>query len=248
MGALALQKLEYQGEGQQTRPRVLYAEDQQTSRIVTAALLKRLGYDVVAVEDGELALAKARIEKFDLILLDIEMPVMDGVIAARSIRAEDTPNTGVPILALSAFLADSTENTNWRGVFDFALPKPANQDELRRAIGRVTQSKSQTAPKLTREEILSNLRGSLPRTVWGHVLTGAHAELRHLANAIGACREAGDVAAVKKCTSNLISLAQSFEARDVVLAATPHADEACSDPVTALLAAIEDWHVAARSA
>jgi CheY-like chemotaxis protein len=68
--------------------RVLYAEDQTTTRVVTTALLERMGYEVVAVEDGELALEQAKLGNFDVILLDIEMPVMDGVTAARSIRRE----------------------------------------------------------------------------------------------------------------------------------------------------------------
>ena len=58
---------------------VLYAEDQASTRIVTEALLKRMGFAVVAVEDGELAVEKAKAARFDLILLDIEMPNMDGV-------------------------------------------------------------------------------------------------------------------------------------------------------------------------
>jgi CheY-like chemotaxis protein len=245
MRASALQKIENAGGDVASRPRVLYAEDQQTSRIVTTALLRRIGYDVTAVEDGELAVAEARRDKFDLILLDIEMPILDGVGAARAIRAEAAPNIGVPILALSAFLADSTENTNWRGVFDFALPKPTNQEELKRAIERVTQTTARR--KLTREEILASLRNTLPKPVWIQVLASAYGEMKHLSNALVACRDAGDIAAVKRCATNLIGLAQSFEAHDVVQAATPHGDEEAKQPVTELLSVIDAWHAAAMS-
>jgi CheY-like chemotaxis protein len=243
MRTSAAQRLDRHDEGAAERPRVLYAEDQQTSRIVTSALLKRLGYDVIAVEDGELALFHARQEKFDLILLDIEMPVMDGVVAARAIRSEATPNTGVPILAMSAFLADSTEHTGWRDAFDFALPKPASQEELKRAIDRVR--KPAAAAPLSREVILANLKSSLPKPVWAHVLDGAASEMRHLANAIAACREAGDCAAVRKCAGNLIGLAQSFEARDIVAQAMPHADDSHLAAVAPLLDAIASWRSAA---
>jgi CheY-like chemotaxis protein len=243
MRVSAAQRWDTHEESGKTRPRVLYAEDQPTSRIVTTALLKKLGYDVVAVEDGELALHRARAEKFDVILLDIEMPVMDGVIAARSIRSEVTPNKGVPILALSAFLADSTEQTNWRDAFDFALPKPANQDELRRAMDRVR--KPAAAQPLSRDAILQGLKTSLPRPVWGHVLDGAATEMRHLANAIAACREAGDTAAVRKCVGNLIGLAQSFEAKVIVDEAMNHADETQKPPVTNLIAAVDSWRAVA---
>ncbi len=97
-----------------SRPRVLYAEDSPSSRIVTTAMLERMGLDVHAVEDGEHALKAAELATFDIILLDIEMPVMDGVAAARGIRALGGQHAQTPILALSAFLADSTELSQWR--------------------------------------------------------------------------------------------------------------------------------------
>ena len=70
-----------------SRPRILFAEDSDTVRLVTAALLRRMGCDVDAVEHGEEAVLRARRHNYDLVLLDIEMPVMDGMIAARAIRA-----------------------------------------------------------------------------------------------------------------------------------------------------------------
>ena len=109
-----------------TPRRVLYAEDQTSSRVVTTAMMKRMGFEVDAVEDGELALQRARTQTYDVILLDIEMPVMDGVTAARSIRQQLSHCNDTPILAMSAFLADSTEACDWRDAFDSALPKPAN--------------------------------------------------------------------------------------------------------------------------
>ena len=126
-----------------TRPRVLYAEDSTASRIVTTAMLKRMGLEVDAVEDGELALRHAEKSSYDVILLDIEMPVMDGVTAARGIRALGGKTSKTPILALSAFLADSTEFSHWRDAFDHALPKPANSNELHRAISGVLVSRQQ---------------------------------------------------------------------------------------------------------
>ena len=121
--------------------RVLYAEDQTTTRVVTTALLERMGYEVVAVEDGELALEQAKLNSFDVILLDIEMPVMDGVTAARCIRREVPQAKSTPILALSAFLADSTEHSVWRDAFDSAVPKPAKGQELSRALQAAMKSK-----------------------------------------------------------------------------------------------------------
>jgi len=67
-------------------------------------------------------------------LLDIEMPVMDGITAARSIRRMGGPAAATPLMALSAFLADSVRTGDWRDTFDIALPKPANRNELHEAV------------------------------------------------------------------------------------------------------------------
>jgi CheY-like chemotaxis protein len=158
-------------------PRVLYAEDQTASRVLTTALLKRMGCTVDAVEDGEQASRKAETTAYDLILLDIEMPVMDGVTAARRIRAN---NTGTPILALSAFLADSTEYSHWRGAFDKALPKPANSNELRAAISEALSAESK--PPL--DDPLSALRQGLPAGTWKQLMATVAAEIEHYATAL----------------------------------------------------------------
>lgn len=118
------------------RPRVLFAEDSPNARVLTAALLKRIGCEVEAVEDGEEAFGRARESAYDLIVLDIEMPVMDGLTAARKIRSLEGGNERTPLMAFSAFLADLGKASRWNGLFDVALAKPAGRDELSAAIKR----------------------------------------------------------------------------------------------------------------
>lgn len=116
------------------RPRLLLAEDCDPVRIVTAAMLKGMGCDVEAVVHGEEAVRSASESEFDVIVLDIEMPIMDGITAARSIRQMGGPAAATPLMALSAFLADSVRTGEWRDTFDIALPKPANRNELHEAV------------------------------------------------------------------------------------------------------------------
>jgi CheY-like chemotaxis protein len=104
-----------------------------------------MGCEVDAVEHGEFALLHARENAYDLILLDIEMPVMDGVCAARKIRELGGRPAHVPIMALSAFLADTAKAASIRGEFDLALAKPAGRDALQSAIQ--TMLDSGTAPR-----------------------------------------------------------------------------------------------------
>lgn len=120
-----------------SRPRILFAEDSDTARLLTAALLRRMGCEVDAVEHGEEALAFARSHSYDLVLLDIEMPVMDGVAAAREIRALGGRAARTPLMAFSAFLADTHRCGDWKTCFDLALPKPAGRSQLHQAIGSI---------------------------------------------------------------------------------------------------------------
>src|SRR5688572_32618968 len=106
-------------------PRVLLAEDSGAARILTAALLSRMGCKVDAVEHGEEAVLCARTKDYDIIVLDIEMPVMDGVSAAREIRALGGEIADTPIVAFSAFLADTAKSGAVQSVFDQTLAKPA---------------------------------------------------------------------------------------------------------------------------
>ena len=236
-----------------TPRRVLYAEDQTTSRVVTTAMLKRMGFEVDAVEDGERALEHARHDHYDVILLDIEMPVMDGVTAARSIRSELSHCNGTPILALSAFLADSTEHTKWRDAFDSSVSKPANSNELLNAMTKAVVLKDANPLGLTRletiklpakptaEEVVNALRGALSVGAWKRLAATAAEEMRHLALSMSACAEADDVQALRHCAHGLKGLALNFGASKVVgLADKLHAD-ATAGSFTELFAEIASW-------
>ena len=207
-----------------TPRRVLYAEDQITSRVVTKAMLERMGFIVDAVEDGELALQCARNDNYDVILLDIEMPVMDGVTAARSIRAEALHCADTPILALSAFLADSTEHSAWRDAFDSAVPKPANSNELLKAMTKAVafktaRAKTVAAP-LIKKELAQALQEVLSPAMWGRVEQLVGEEMKHLINTIGAGEQAKDEALSQHGRKNLQGLAESFGAFEIARVAS----------------------------
>ena len=241
-----------------SRPRVLYAEDSTASRVVTTAMLKRMGLDVDAVEDGELALRQAERSNYDVILLDIEMPVMDGVAAARSIRALGGHSSNTPILALSAFLADSTEVSHWRDAFDHAVPKPANGNELHRAISGVLLPRQETAAFVVQREpvpvelttessIAAGLRAGLSRGTWENMQRMAAAESVHYANAASVAVSANDLETLRHCTHALLGLARNFEAPEIeqLVAAIGRSGPDNRNIATLLVLATE-WHNATR--
>ena len=112
--------------------RVLIAEDSLAARILTAALLRRMGCDVDEAEHGEEALHAAIACDYDVIILDIEMPVMDGLSATREIRLhEAVMGLGrTPIVMLTAnALADHIASAEAAGA-DRHLAKPFDAAEL----------------------------------------------------------------------------------------------------------------------
>lgn len=122
----------------QTRLRVLVAEDHPVNRQYMAALLDSLGHEAQFCVDGQEALASAREQAWDIVLMDLHMPVMDGVAATRAIRSlPDAARSTVPIVALTA---DATPQTRERclvaGMNDF-LTKPVSPDKLGTALRRL---------------------------------------------------------------------------------------------------------------
>jgi CheY-like chemotaxis protein len=82
--------------------RILVAEDNATNRLVVTRMLERLGHHVTAVTNGREALDTAQTQSFDLVLMDVMMPEMDGLTATREIRALPAPLGQIPIIGLTA--------------------------------------------------------------------------------------------------------------------------------------------------
>ncbi len=120
--------------GRQTH--ILLAEDEPINQAAVKRLLLKSGYTVSCAGNGEEAVKAARLARFDLILMDIRMPVMDGLRAAQAIRAADNPNAKTPIIALSAHaMAGDKDRFLAAGMNDY-LAKPMRVAELHGAIAR----------------------------------------------------------------------------------------------------------------
>jgi CheY-like chemotaxis protein len=233
------------------KPSVLYAEDQTSARLVTTALLQKLGYQVDAVEDGECALSKAMAGSYDVILLDIEMPVMDGVTAAQRIRSESPYCSRTPVLALSAYLADTTEQNGWRHLFDHALPKPATGAELEAAIKtvielRMHESRQDAVSHPVAQVTLSSFEHVLPRPMWDKLVGQAADDLHCLALTASAAADADDQSALQQALGAFRALARSFGAYDAVLAAEALFNVPSSENSERLVLAVVQWSAGSR--
>ena len=124
---------------------VLCAEDGHTNRVIVQAFVQGLGHDIAFVENGLQAVHRCAEENFDLILMDGRMPVMDGLAAARAIRAGGINDTWVldPRIRMIALTANATGNDRElclsAGMDDF-LSKPVDERLLAQALHRAVDA------------------------------------------------------------------------------------------------------------
>ncbi len=143
--------------------RVLVAEDERAVRESLARALTLEGYNVTAVSDGAQALEALRAEPADVVLLDVMMPIVDGLTACRVLRSE---KNRVPILMVTARTDTSDRVAGLDAGADDYLPKPFALDELLariRALLRRSQPDDGVAPLLTVGDVQID---SAARRVW----------------------------------------------------------------------------------
>ena len=118
---------------------ILLAEDQVVSRVFATRLLERLGHSVVAVEDGAAALEAWQQQPFNIILMDVQMPGMDGLAATQAIRAQEqqrqSPRTA--IIALTAHALTGDREQLLEAGFDGYVPKPIDLTLLLAEVNRL---------------------------------------------------------------------------------------------------------------
>src|SRR5204862_3280720 len=110
--------------------KVLVAEDNQVNQLVIVAMLNRLGHQVDLAANGVEAVAAVERAPYDLVLMDVQMPEMDGPAATKAIRRLDSPAARVPIIALTAnAMAGHREEYLAAGMNDY-VTKPIKMRDL----------------------------------------------------------------------------------------------------------------------
>ncbi len=123
-----------------TGMRVLLADDNPINALLARTLLTREGCSVTVVQDGEEAVTAAAAARYDLILLDIRMPRLDGIGAAQRIKAGEGLSANVPIVALTADTGDDERNHAFKaGMVDF-ITKPIDAARLLAVAARFTDA------------------------------------------------------------------------------------------------------------
>jgi CheY-like chemotaxis protein len=139
---------------------VLVAEDNPVNALVIGRMLEHLGHRSEVVGDGRLVLDALEAADFDVVLMDVQMPEMDGLEASRSIRAREAGSgRHVTILALTANVGEGDERRCLEAGADGYLPKPLGIDALREALERVSTASPTHAlrPAIDRSRLSTQL-------------------------------------------------------------------------------------------
>jgi CheY-like chemotaxis protein/HPt (histidine-containing phosphotransfer) domain-containing protein len=136
--------------------RILLVEDNETNQRVAEGMLRRLAYRCDVVANGRAAIKALSEKPYDLVLMDVEMPEMDGFEATRAIRQfdENSLNYGIPIIALTAYAMQGDEGRCINAGMDDYLSKPIDPALLSHTLKRwlTVAKRRDTAPAISRRD------------------------------------------------------------------------------------------------
>lgn len=120
--------------------RLLLAEDDPSNQFAMIKLLEKAGYEVMLAENGKQAIDMLKIHDFDCILMDVQMPLMDGVEATKTIRSSANlgPKKDIPIIAMTAYAMSGDRETFLKYGMNDYIGKPVRMDDLAVTLDRVT--------------------------------------------------------------------------------------------------------------
>lgn len=109
---------------------VLLAEDKADNSLIASAMIRRFGGETTVARNGAEAVKAAAEVRFDVVLMDLSMPVLDGIEATRQIRAGDGPNAKTPVIALTAHVSLDIERQCKEVGMSAFLTKPIDAVKL----------------------------------------------------------------------------------------------------------------------
>jgi two-component system, sensor histidine kinase and response regulator len=151
-------------------PKILLVDDDELSRRMMELLLSGEGYNYDIASNGEEAVSTVQSQSFDIVLMDLQMPIMDGFEATRKIRAWEAESKHIPIVALTAMLFDNEIQNCLSVGMDGCIEKPFNTEQLFQLIDFYVKKSSQ--PSLPKESqtiekmdelIVLDIQSALPR-------------------------------------------------------------------------------------
>jgi signal transduction histidine kinase/DNA-binding NarL/FixJ family response regulator len=216
---------------------VLVADDNATNQRLLAALLRGAGHNVTVVANGRKAVEAVMHEPFDIVLMDVQMPVMDGIKAVSHIRALPPPKCDIPIIAVTADALNGAAERYRAAGMDGYLGKPLSASVLFRTLGEFTaegrprRSSADSMPMID-EAAIDSLLGFLPRDQIGALLTESLADIAARMRRLSVRLDVPDAAGAAKEAHDLVSVAGNCGAR-VLSVLARDIERACKQGVMA---------------
>lgn len=138
-----------------TGQRLLLAEDSPTNKMLATAILREAGYQVTAVSNGRELLEALRAATYDLVIMDIFMPEMDGIEATETIRALPGQIGKVPIIAMTAYSLDSDKESCLKAGMNDYISKPIQKQEMLSTVHRWLEAADDKGEAATPEHVES---------------------------------------------------------------------------------------------
>jgi CheY-like chemotaxis protein len=193
--------------------RILVAEDNVTSRKITGAYLERLGYQPRFVSDGREAIETITHERFDVVFMDVQMPVMDGLDAARALRRLEQRADVPRIIALTANALPRDRAACLAAGCDDYLTKPVTIETLHRALRNSPRIAAPLDPSAVDLAVLADLEKLLDAKIVDELLATYDADGRELIAALHAALARLDAHALARAAHNLRSTSAALGAR-----------------------------------
>lgn len=203
------------------RGRILVAEDSPTNQLVAKAYLEREGYRVEIAGNGREAVEACRNRPFDLVLMDVSMPDMDGIEAARLIREEEKDGARLAIIALTAHALPEDRDRALAAGMDDHMAKPIDRDQLLEMLDRWVAKPREPQPAVAMSAgaidvaILNQIEMDSSAGALREVLRGFKPELLDLATRIASAIERDDLDAAARASHSLASSAGTFGCLDL---------------------------------
>ncbi|MFK7951565.1 MAG: response regulator [Ekhidna sp.] len=118
--------------------KIIVAEDSSVIQNLTKKILSQLNYEIISVKNGQQVIDMMEKDTYSLILMDIHMPVMDGMDCARAIRKMSGDQKNIPIVAITGNANNYTQDQFTEAGINEYLPKPLNYDNLVEMVKRFT--------------------------------------------------------------------------------------------------------------
>jgi two-component system, sensor histidine kinase len=129
-------------KGPAHRLRILLAEDDEVNLVSGRNMLEKLGHTVTTAMNGQEALDLLQRQQFDLVFMDIQMPILDGVEATRALRQGKGPQANIPVIAMTAYAMTGDREIFLQAGMNDYLAKPVSRQALIQVIERTMSAGS----------------------------------------------------------------------------------------------------------